>query len=852
MIETKIIKCSAADFSIGFIIHSRDLLLLVDTCKMELLHLTTDEKVNAPQGLSDHVQLKKIDMVFIDPAPVPIDPGNPINMMIADSIEGKRFLFQLSTDENQAVSLSDVHDMPAGSLPVAAARVGEEYLLLDKGNSMILVLDSHMEQLKTIGSRMGYINVYSDEEAQRLGFEFPEDMAVSSDGQRIVVSDSGNKRLVVLSRDRRQEYVQQKVLRLPEYPFKILNWNETEDVLAVSDFDHGIMYVSLQYGFLDQEDVEPVPDFFTVCAPCSRNGTVYVVNEAGEPMQLTIPPIGPEAIARRAQNRDVLLKILIDGRRFDDARQLLKEHPYLLPVYAFHAPVGDKQLDAPVAAYVNTVLAEAEESNNALKEEIRQLSMRFVTSYKSIPDADDVEAANIDKEDVRHRMFFKLKHYRENLNRIARLESLVRLYDDARLLFQQSLDSRKKEIEQGIRLQTDIINANIERFDEAAMLGAIVDYWLLTEEADVLFGRSGLVYKKLFGNLFLLALLNDFYANIANLFFERNKTEQYITFIDREITMYSDKSGIFSSFIFNLIRLKKFEDVFRMLDKFPDSNKENLNYFRYCVYNSRGESDAAFNYLKKELDLYPHKVGLIPDLINLGKLNEAEATQYINKILEKSQQAIDSNYSAARAFKNIGNHEQAEYYVDRELELFPENRNAFVFKRDLYFLHAPGSMPMEYYRRNRDIFKKMIHYNSDEKTEHQLLNFFQVLARVESDQKEIEELIRLKAAVPSRKFRDQLDRYISFWVHIAPGLRGHSLDPVLIDSIDIYEVETYLEGFSTRESAYAYYFAQVREMVETDTEAMFQLLETLLTYSPGDPALFQFLDQLEASVLTEA
>lgn len=820
-IENKIIQLDAADFDIGKICFWRESLFLFDIVRMEMLLLSASGEVAQRVALSEKAGIKQIDAALF----------NDKYLIAADSLSRQLCRFEIALDgDTFSLNNNSAYPLPAGSEIASIIAVEDGYLLLDKGNSMVRVYDRELQEVKTIGSRMGYILEYEDEQSLRLGFEFPEDIAISGDGNRILVSDSGNKRLVLLNREGKQE----NVIRLPEFPFKIIAWDEAGDRLLVSDFNRWLMVVSLTYGYIDTIELDHPVDFFPAVFHPRRH--VVGSENKNEVVELTIDDTSLETITRKAGNHHVLVRILADGNRLEEARQLVKEHKELLPEYASYSGDADEQIVSALTDHVHERFHKLLEENETLKEEVRTHSREFIRMYKAIPDSEDSEAANIEKENIRHRMFLDLKQYRRNLKSILNLKKAVAGYPTQEKLLKGLLEKRFKTLKPALLKVLEETGKKLDPIDEPGILDAIVRYWLLEEEHQVVYSNWKIDYEKLFGDKFLLAILNDFYFHIAELYRNEFKREQYITFCDREVTMYTDKVNIFTQFIRQLIQWRQFDDVMRMLRKFPDQNKENVNFFYYRVNLAQGNKDAAFMHLKKELDLYSHKVNLIPRLIQLNKLSGAEVQQYIDNILEKSGQSIDTYLHVAQSFFSIGDFEKAEIYVDRELELFPENTVAVILKFDLYNRRETSTISEEYCRGAWNAFKRFIRINRSEVPAQRVFSFFSLLNYIPVEKLDLGEMNGLRKSVVFDDYRKELSIYLSFV--------KHCLGTVIDEVFEKYETDVYLGARSTSELAYGHYFRKVKLLKDSQQlEEMFTLVEGLLKHHPGDKRIFEFLDK---------
>ncbi|MDQ1351573.1 MAG: hypothetical protein QG657_1877 [Acidobacteriota bacterium] len=499
---------------------------------------------------------------------------------------GKILCRQIKKDNDTAepVILTDnaAFHLPNGSIIAAAAANDNHYFLLDKGLCLIRIYDKERKEIKTVGSRMGYRCDEPEPGKQRLGFEFPEDMILHND--RILVSDSGNKRLVVLDDNWKLE----KVIPLPEFPYKFIFCHQ--DRVMVSDFDRSVMTISLQYGFIAMTELDFPVDFSTAfcygrtCRVTGEN-TGAQENGVNEQWLLEMPEIDDVTLAREAGNFPALMRIMLAENAENrvavaEAREIALNHEKLLPEFArLTREEIDSEVENHLTAYVEKTIHAVESENEYTKEEIAKLSFEFIKKYKAIPNSSDTEAANIDKEIIRRHMFLKLKDFRSRLKQIVALKNTLQEVTGLPIPLKVLMDFLEKRIKvgkQGVETNLKGIEENLQTFNEPDILTFIVHYWLFFEEQRILIGEPGNDHEKIFGDQFLLAILNDFYYTIAELFLNRHKIEEYISFSDREITMYPDKMHIFKRFINKLIRLGKYDDVRRMLKKFPDPNKEDV------------------------------------------------------------------------------------------------------------------------------------------------------------------------------------------------------------------------------------------------------------------------------------
>lgn len=836
IIDKKIFPVSLQDFRIGKIsvYPGSQMIFLFDTHNPQLVQLNHTFEILQRIDLRKLFQIQSIDSVLFDSQ----------YLLISDFLHRKIYRFHTSFHPSGLLQLTPNTPNPSyqlnqGSIINAASLWNNKYLLLDKGYSLIRVFDSDFSQEITIGSRMGYLYDSDYQENLRLGFEFPEDIAVIN--QQIIVSDSGNKRLVVLD----SQFKQQKVIPLPKFPFKIIAaLGQEDDIIIVSDFDSSLMAVSLKYQYIHTYEAGFPADFY----PSVYHSSMHLVSTETpttcEIAQLIFQDISIPKIAQEANNNSVLMKICLDQKDDIGALKYVETYPQLLPQYVTYASSPHLSIQEKLKSYIVDTFQALSNENEQMENQLSRFSIEFIKKYKSIPGSDDIEAANIEKENVLHRMLLIIKNYRANLRKLSQLQNLTRNFPHVMNSFSHILSERLNFLQSAIHLCIKNIKENLGIFDEQKMVEYIAQYWWRVEEEKVLFKNHNprISYEILFGKKFLLAILNDFYFNLSQLFLKQNKIEQYIAFADHEITMYPDKIGIFNQFAEQLINLSKYDEVIRMLKKIPDQDKENVNYFYYRIAFARKQMEVAFLHLKKELDLYHHRVDLIPRLIELNMLKEEEARKYIDNMLEKSAHSIDACLFAAQSFHHIQNHRLAEFYVDKELEFFPENKKAVLFKHKLFSQRLDSSefsFDEEYLKKIWEMFKTFIKMNPDEVTALQVISFFSVLNYLQIDDTQFKVISNL-IQIACEPYKRELKAYLSFSIHFK-----HIQVEDIPQSIQSYSDDLYLSSYSTRWSAYTHYFQQAKQFKSFGQwEEMFSVLEVVLRYFPADKVIFNFLDEL--------
>jgi tetratricopeptide (TPR) repeat protein len=489
------------------------------------------------------------------------------------------------------------------------------------------------------------------------------------------------------------------------------------------------------------------------------------------------------------------------------------------------------------------------------------MAVAYVKKYKEIPQTDDYEAYNIEREHIGHQLFLLIKKFRSQLQQIRRIRASIRQYpalaNRLDLLFQQ----------QSHYLQVNILEA-IEKielllidFKEQEFVETLAKYWFLSEVAQWLF-LNEFSYEKHFYKRYLLSIFNDFYFSVACLFQKKDKIDQYIEFAKMEIGFYPDKFHILKQLVLELLKMERIEEAEELLSRLPNLDREMINYLYYRIYLKQGNSDKAFFHLKREIDIYGHQYNLIPELIKLKKMSAAQIEHYIQMVLKSAENAIDLFFTIGRAFYAIGDYDQALHYFIKELELFPENNPARVQKLNLQLLQnklEPSVLPeldllksqnmgilslkakiyyaLKDYESCWQWFKKIILFCRNKEFAESVLYLFSVLNYIPVSQDNCEELAELKNTCQIESFQREIEVFLSFIKIKQPEIS------LTLEFADI-NYEVYLSGYSTAGLAAGYFFHQAKCYgMEKKYDQMLALLQIILKYNPGQAQIFEFLDQ---------
>lgn len=861
--QTIQINTGVPGFRVGKIAAWKEFLLLFDSFEPRCIPVLPGNPDQAlpPVDLRETAGIKQIDAVLV----------HRDQLLVFDFLNTAMFQLSIETlggESSDSIQFKTINRFPldTGSQIVAAVPWQDKQdniILLDKNHSMLRVLGPGFNETKTVGSRMGYICGTGQDKKRRLGFEFPEDLIKI--GDRLVVSDSGNKRLVVLDSDLKQE----SVINLPEFPFRILLTDAEREIVMVSDFNCSVMAVSLAHGFIFNEPLPQSVDFFpSAFIPADPTGASYCLTgtenkEELQLLRLSLPTASIEEMAVQSGNNRLLMQLYISRGETGAARKLLDAHPELLLDFARETEGSDPSLNPLLSKHIEESFHRAIQNNDSIKTTVDRLSRNFFDLYKRVPDSDDKEAFSIERENIRHTMFLEIKKFRANLHEINALSHTVKHHAKPAAELKKLMDNRFDSIGTQLHEQLKHTENALDKIDEKAALEYLIKYWFLAEEEQVWFRDRDFKYKKLLEDTYILIILDDFYFHLGKLYLKRHNHDLYTRYCDREITMYPDKAGVIDHLVRQLIQLDKYDDVFRLLKKFPDPNRENVNFYYYQVYRRQLDLDNAFLYLKKELDLFPNRYDLIPLLILLDRMSPQDAESYIDRLLVKPVRSIDVYYNAANAFYAIGNYEKSLEYLDKELASFPENQRAIETKLNLLLLME--SSPTEEmavlaasltgdsaaiqksryfylikdYKKSWTFFHLYLKTNFNYVKTPEYIFLLESMGRVPAGSIEPKSIKELESLIRFDQYKKEFQVYLSF-------LRNNQkldLEQDIASGLETYAAETYLSAYSTRVPAYDFYLGQLQDYEKKNQWEFFnQLAEMMLKYYPGDETLFQLIE----------
>ncbi len=711
---------------------------------------------------------------------------------------------------------------------VAFIKKGSNLILLDKENSQLKILDNNYKEIKTIGSRLSFI---AGEKNTRLGFEFPEDILSFSD--KILISDSGNKRIVIIS----EAYKLDGFIELPDSPYKFIY--SRDDLLIVSDFSNNVFIISLKYGYIGKYLLDEFIDFSTVFI----NGKdTFVADETGNYYSLFVDKKSVYEIAKSFNNKDVQLKILLENKDNNQKKiRSLIEKDYRL-IFKYIRKSEDYFFNEQISLYIRQRVADIFIEDTQTVESINRLSLEYLFIYKILNTRGDTESGSLINEQKVFEIFNLIKYRRLKLEEINEMKLSVKNNRYLNEVLEAELKERRLNTELKLKTLFKIVNEkymNNDNHDDETNLTLISEYWLLVDEQKIIFSDLKLDDKKIreITNVFYNQFLKNYYYNISILFLRNNNLNMFYFYAEKELELYSDKIGIMLKYVTLLINQHNYARALEILSKNVDRNKEHINYKYYQIYKAKGDYERAFNHIKKELELFPHKKELISELLSLNIIDKNQVIALIDRLLENSSTAIDSHYNIALSLFEIEEIVKGEDLLNRELELFPENTKAVILKMKLMLSKLPNITEKE----ANSILKIFVNYLKtipDDIMSNNLTYFFYVLNFIEFNEDIMKLLNNVNWINYPDSFQEQIEIYYSFLNTANIGRYKFNVKK--------FDIDIYMSSYSTSFLAFEYFFKKAKKLIaNNEIDKGLNLIEKILKYNAGNKEIFEFLDSIK-------
>lgn len=774
------------------------------------------------------------------------------SLLVSDSIQNRVLRYPVPAAGAEGARPVEEHPVPPGARIVAMARRGDDFLLLDKEFSQIRVCGPGWQERGTAGSRLGYR--MPGRGFPRLGFEFPEDLLFS--GGTLWVSDSGNQRLVALDSTLREW----REILLPIHPRHILL--ARGDWILVSGFDQSLMAISSRHGFISRW---PASSHHLRLIDSKReDGTFLALDPSGKPAAYswTAGPVSEWPISPGRMG----LRFSILAERGDGAgaAKLLSEYPDSILAYFQH--FSSPEYMSLARAALDTRI---EGFNRRLQEygqEILARASEYVSGFQPGKVVPDPEAAELERAAKRFLLERKIKLFRSTLRKFRQVADMARsqptLHQEAR----QALSTRVESARERLAEADHRIQSALDSLSEPDLAAAIAGYYLASDELHIL-PDSPEAGPRLFHAWYLADLLGSFHSNLAELYRKRGDMERYKLFMERELSLFPDRAHLMVNYVNALIARNELDPALSILDRQANRDKENIHYLYSRVYRLRNEKEKAAQHLKRELELFPNRVELIPELLDLRAMTMEETDRFVKQILSASVPAIDTCLNVARLFLKRSQAEKAREYIERELAYFPENQSAWAMKLEselncssldrkairyclrhlshdtprVHMLRSQAFLSLEDAGSSWQELLGAFQFLEDPKIYSAHVGLFSVLDEITPDAVGMEALYKLLQVLKKAGSGNGIEVYLSF--------RKHVMGDHIFPDIPRFSDSEYLLNNPARQSARRHFLEVAhRQNCDGNEASAMEMLRTILSADPRDSSVL--LEEFPANKVT--
>ncbi len=721
------------------------------------------------------------------------------------------------------------------------------FYILDKNFCALRIFSKEFEELEIVGSRVGYRQ--KGEENPALGFEFPESMFIYKD--KIYISDSGNKSIVVLN----NKFEINNVIYLPFHCYKFLDIND--DFIYLSGFGDNYSLISQKYGFLEEIQTDFRVNYLSL-KNCPQRG--LVLNEEGKLIIFDLEPKEIEECREYLENNDFKFDYLIQSKKGEQKQIKSLAYGDIKKSKIYLQNYEDASFKEEMKNILEIKYNKYTEESKDIKQDIHDFADKALKLYKSIPQNVDDESMKVNKLRQENFIFTRMNLLKEKLRELSEWKNFVKS-DNLFLYIDRDIKENYDKI---------ISLLNEKELNERDFLYCMVNLYLLFEERTIIFKGSNLPLKlKFFPKVNLSLFINRFYFYTGEAYYYiSNNIEKFKSYASQSIRLYPSDESNLRDFINHLINLREFEFVKDLIDSKPVKKKMGFNLLLLKYYKSVMEYPKALLVIKDEIVRYKHRTNLIPQLLSLDHmtriLNKEEREFFISKLKKESIEGnIDNNYNLAQLYKGIADYSNALLYVNKELNLYPNNENAISLKIDLVLekkvvlvaeeleqinkslKHIKSDLLiinkirflyfMKYFREAFDIF---CDYLGQRIPYFYYYHLFEILS-IDLDDSHFNKLSNLYSSLIEPDMLKEVKARIDFHIYCTQKkISNHRL-------IELNILESFFASYSSYNIAYNYFLQLLSKYIESNKiEEFWELVKLMLKYFPGDKKLIELASSI--------
>jgi hypothetical protein len=445
--------------------------------------------------------------------------------------------------------------------------------------------------------------------------------------------------------------------------------------------------LSEEFGYIGRQRM-PFDCNFKLSPPVNFNNKIHIFSEDLKLYELDISNYNSKEFAGEFNNDKILLKVYQKNGQSEKAfKDIVLRLPDLVPDFIRNITEAElnkiKGCKDYARQYIETFLGKIKIEIKEIEEEIfLKYYPKYLELYRTIPFSREYQRESIKKQKLEYDFYRFIRNYKN------------RLYDMKNHLKVLGILNQQEQIKSSIlkdfvsRAQNDLmkyqgklINISNKKNEEEKVSEWMVKYWLAIQKIRIL--KDSSKSDEIFNNQSLILILNSYNFNLAKIYLAADDFTNYLKYAKREFRLYADKIAVFNHILNQLIIRNLLDEAERLLKDRPDKNKENINHLYYRIHRKKKDLLRAFDYLKKEIELFPHRIELIPELISLNIMDNQDIDKYIKNLIKNDSSIIDINMNISKALISVKQFKNALEFTNRELEFFPENQKATLLKIEI-------------------------------------------------------------------------------------------------------------------------------------------------------------------------
>jgi tetratricopeptide (TPR) repeat protein len=180
----------------------------------------------------------------------------------------------------------------------------------------------------------------------------------------------------------------------------------------------------------------------------------------------------------------------------------------------------------------------------------------------------------------------------------------------------------------------------------------------------------------------------DKHMVLAYLFWQKGDIANAWQHIERELELFPENQRALDCKWNLLIAQQKWPEALSWSERLPKKNQINHHYNLYRIYRGLQDHQLAANHLCQELQLHPHRVELIAELLTLENLEPAAVFALIRPMMKSSKPPPVVVQQLVKYFQDRGECSLALASLDWQLQFDQNDPQLIEQKRQL--VHTSG------------------------------------------------------------------------------------------------------------------------------------------------------------------